>query len=106
MIQVMRVSGASLAPVYQEGDFVVIVKIPFLLNLTRLKPGDVVVFRHPEYGMMLKQISQLSIELDQVYVLGTHPESVDSRRFGPLRAADLLGKVVWHIKGIRREVDQ
>ena len=32
------------------------------------------------------------------HVLGTHPESVDSRRFGAVSPADVVGKVIWHIK--------
>lgn len=96
MLSILKVSGESLAPDFREGDFVLIAKIPFLLN--RLKADDIVAFRHPEYGVMIKKVAALDPEGDQIYVVGTHDHSVDSRRFGPIRRADLVGKVIWHIR--------
>lgn len=101
MIQLLRVSGSSLAPHYQEGDFVVIVKIPFLLRINRLKEDDVIVFRHIKLGVMMKRIHYFSPQDGGIYVYGTHPSSVDSRQFGPIRQADIIGKVIWHIPGSR-----
>lgn len=101
MIQIMRVSGNSLAPGIQEGDFVVIVKIPFLLRINRLREDDVVVFRHPAYGVMMKRIHYFTPQDGGIYVYGTHPSSVDSRHFGPIRQEDIIGKVIWHIPGRR-----
>lgn len=97
MIQIIRVTGSSLSPDFQEGDFVVIVKIPFLLHLKRIKPGDVMVFNHPDYGVMMKRVQRISAADGEIFVLGTHPSSVDSRQFGPIRQGNLIGKVIWHI---------
>jgi type IV secretory pathway protease TraF len=30
-------------------------------------------------------------------VVGAHPQSVDSRQFGPVSRDALIGKLVWHI---------
>lgn len=101
MIQVVKVSGSSLAPHYQEGDFVIIVKIPFFLHINRLKEEDVIVFRHPKFGVMMKRIHYFSPQEGGIFVYGTHPSSVDSRQFGPIRQEDIIGKVIWHIPGQR-----
>jgi signal peptidase I len=96
MLKILKVSGDSLAPEFQEGDFVLIAKIPFLLN--HLSPGDVVIFRHPDYGVMIKKIDFLLPGDDEIFVTGTHDQSIDSRRFGPIKRDDLIGKVIWHIR--------
>lgn len=95
MIQILKVTGESLSPFFVEGDFVVVSKIPFVLR--KIKAGDIVVFRHPVYGTMIKKVAHISPDGDEIFVLGTHPESTDSRQFGPLRRRQLIGKVVWHI---------
>lgn len=89
-------SGDSLTPEYREGDFVIITKIPFFLY--QLKVGDVVAFRHPDYGTLIKKVAAISAGGDEIFVIGTHEHSVDSRHFGTLQRADLMGKVIWHIR--------
>lgn len=82
-------------PEYEEGDFVLAAKIPFFFSVT---PGDVIVFRHPPYGTLIKHVQATSPGGDQVTVLGTHPDSIDSRTFGPIGLHEIIGKVIWHIK--------
>ncbi|MBN1148439.1 MAG: hypothetical protein JXA78_14360 [Anaerolineales bacterium] len=96
MFGLLKVTGESLSPDYREGDFVLLLKIPFFLR--RLRQGDTVVFRQPYYGVMIKRVEWQSQGGGLVYVLGAHPDSADSRKFGPVPREDLLGKVVWHIK--------
>jgi nickel-type superoxide dismutase maturation protease len=96
MLNLLKVSGMSLAPEYQEGDFVLIAKIPFLMN--RLQTGDVVVFRHPLHGVLIKKVESVSKDSDEVFVTGTNANSLDSRQFGAVRVSSLLGKVIWHIR--------
>jgi nickel-type superoxide dismutase maturation protease len=95
MIQILRVTGESLSPFFQEGDFVVICKIPFVLR--KVKAGDIVVFRHPEYGTLIKKVERISPSGEEIFVIGNHPESTDSRQFGTLHRNQLIGKVLWHI---------
>ena len=85
-------------PDYKEGDFVVLAARSFLFN--SLNPGDIVVFENELYGMMIKKVQ--SVDLDQIYVTGTHIHSVDSKQLGPIHRDRLLGKVIWHITGPRR----
>ncbi len=102
MLKVVKISGASLEPRYQEGDFVLVSKIPFLVRGPR--PGDTVVFRHERYGRMIKLVERVMPD-GRLWVVGTRPVSVDSYEFGPVRAQDVEGMVVAHIKKqSRREV--
>ena len=96
MFQVIRVTGDSLSPEYQEGDFVLVVKIPFFLRTIR--PGDVVTFRQIAYGTLIKRVERIDADGELLYVVGEHPDSTDSRRFGPVPREDVIGKVIWHIR--------
>ncbi len=102
MFKLLKVSGDSLSPAFQEGDFVVIAKIPLFFKQSP-KPGDVVVFNHPIFGVMIKRIEKIMPEKDELFVVGTHQDSIDSRRFGPIPAQSVLGTVIWHIKRPRRK---
>jgi phage repressor protein C with HTH and peptisase S24 domain len=95
MLRLLKITGDSLAPEYQNGDFVIISKIPFLF----IPPsqGDIIAFHQPGYGQLIKRIQHISSD-GEVTVLGTHPESIDSRVFGPVRMKDIIGKVIWHIQ--------
>ena len=95
MCRILRIQGDSLNPEYQDGDFLFISKIPILLNL--VYPGDLVVFRQPGYGTLVKKVGNFSSDRQNIHVIGTNPESIDSRIFGDVRKSDLLGKVIWHI---------
>lgn len=96
MLRLLRVSGSSLLPRFQDGDFVLVCKIPCLLG--NIRPGDVIAFRNQTYGTLIKQVQSVSSARDEIFVVGTQENSVDSRRFGPIGKEDVLGKVIWHIK--------
>jgi nickel-type superoxide dismutase maturation protease len=95
MCRFIRVTGDSLFPAYNEGDFVLISKIPFIFNL--IKPGDVVVFEHKVYGTMIKRVAQISPDRSLYTVIGSHEFSVDSRQFGAIERKAMLGKVMWRV---------
>ena len=95
MLKLLRVSGDSLLPGFREGDFVLLLRIPF--HRASIGPGDIIAFKHPTYGTMIKKVGAVSPTGDQLFVVGTHPHSVDSRRFGAINRSDIVGKVIWHI---------
>jgi hypothetical protein len=47
---------------------------------------------------MIKRVDNYDKNNAELWVSGTHPESVDSLEIGPVFTKDLLGKVVLHIK--------
>jgi len=95
MLRVLKVAEDSLAPEYRQGDFVLVSKIPFLFIPP--SPGNVIAFRQPGYGLLIKRIENISSD-GCVNVIGTHPDSIDSRVFGTVRRGDIIGKVIWHIR--------
>jgi nickel-type superoxide dismutase maturation protease len=96
MFWFFRISGRSLYPTYQDGDFVLVSKIPIFFR--RLRQGDVVVLRHPSYGTLIKRVDRLKPDRDEIYLAGTQEDSLDSRQFGPVRQKRILGKMIWHIR--------
>jgi signal peptidase I len=94
IIKILRITEHSLEPDFKDGDFVVISKIPLLFRSPR--PGDVVVFRKPPHGLMIKKVEYLT-KAGELFVLGSHVSSVDSLQFGPVRQQDVLGVVIAHI---------
>lgn len=94
MCRVLKVTGESLVPFVDEGDFVLVFKIPFFL----LKEGNIIVFHQSTFGTLIKLVETVHQEDKSVFVVGTHPSSTDSRIFGPVAGRDIIGKVVWRIK--------
>lgn len=95
LLRILKVSGQSLMPVYQDGDFVLVSKIPILFR--GIRPGDFVVFQHPRHGKLIKRVERLESEGASVYLLGTNSRSIDSRDFGAVPRGMVLGKVILHI---------
>ena len=95
MLQLLKVTGESLSPLYKEGDFVVITTLPFFLR--RLRQGNIIVFQHGLYGTLIKIVERVLLDEDAVYVIGTSEDSLDSRRLGPISRAAIKGRVLWHI---------
>jgi len=100
MLRVLKVSGSSLAPLFQEGDFVLVSKIPFLVRPPH--PGDVVVFRRAPYGLLIKRVERVLPD-GKLWVVGVRPVSVDSYEFGPVARQDLEGKVIFRVKKPNRK---
>jgi nickel-type superoxide dismutase maturation protease len=95
MLRLLKISGDSLSPEFKHGDFVLVSKIPFYFSPPTT--GDVVAFHQPGYGLLIKRIHGVNASGD-IEVIGTHPESVDSRIFGAVMPKNIIGKVIWHIQ--------
>jgi len=95
MLRIIKVTGESLSPEYKEGDYVVVAALPFFF--ASLRQGDVIVFRHPVYGTMVKRVERVDSAEDEIFVAGSHPRSLDSRQFGPIPRHWVTGKVLWRI---------
>lgn len=93
MIQIVKVCGDSLAPEIRHGDYVITSSLP--VRLGRLHVGDIVMFEHPIYGMLIKRISALTGK--SVEVRGFHQFSIDSRRFGALPLTCVKQKMLFHV---------
>jgi nickel-type superoxide dismutase maturation protease len=100
MFKLIKVKGNSLTPEYDQGDYVIVTTLSFVLRA--LKSGDIVVFNHPVYGTMIKRIQSIDPQTRELFVIGTHPQSTDSRTFGTIPQSWLFGKVLWHIPNPNR----
>lgn len=100
MIRFLKVTGESLSPFLLDGDYVITLRLPN--PLVKLKRGDWVVFRHPVHGVMIKKLEQLLQGGEELFVIGFHTESTDSRVFGPIPKRWATGKVIARIKKPRK----
>jgi signal peptidase I len=95
MFRIHKVTGDSMSPEYQEGDFVLIATAGFIRK--RLKVGDVIIFENQLYGTLIKRIASFDPETAEAYVEGAHPDSLSSLRLGTIRRDAIRGKVIAHI---------
>lgn len=91
----MKVTGESLSPFFESGDYVLVAGRRALLR--PLRPGDIVVFRHPHYGTLIKRIEWLTPDGRELFVVGTHPASTDSHSFGTIPREWVTGRMIWRI---------
>ncbi len=90
------VAGGSMAPTLLEGDRLVAVAAPW--GRVRATPGDLVVLPDPRTDgrVLVKRVVAVDAGAGTVEVRGDAPDaSTDSRTFGPVRRASLMGRVVY-----------
>jgi hypothetical protein len=46
---------------------------------------------------MVKYVERIDPDNDEIFVVGSHPQSVDSRQFGSVPKKWITGKVLWQI---------
>lgn len=82
-----------MSPLYQNGDYVIVSRVSFLLN--KPKVGNIAVLRDPRDGkVLIKRIT--GIENNKYFVEGDSKSmSTDSRHFGYLDRESIIGKVIW-----------
>lgn len=91
MIRLLRVRGQSLTPQIEDGDFVLALKFPIFFSI---RAGELILFRKAPYGVLIKRVEAVDEQGRVFWVRGNHPDSIDSRTFGVVRAREVLGKVV------------
>lgn len=90
LFSIFKTSGHSMSPVIKDSSFFVASSIP--LRFSELKKGDIIVFKDDSKNIVKKIIS---IERDKVYVEGEN--KLDSKKFGPIKKNEVIGKVIWII---------
>lgn len=92
--KLIRVSGDSMTPTYQEG--VLLIMDTNYYNKKLPVKGDVIVLSHPfqQERPLIKRIDGIE-EDGQLFVVGDNPSSsTDSRAFGSIPMKLVQGKVV------------
>jgi signal peptidase I len=95
MLSLLKVRGHSLYPEYRDGDYVLAARVPFPSG--KIKAGNVIVFRQPVHGLLVKRVHKVLDDGNTFDVRGTQIDSTDSRNFGPVPLSKVEGKVIWHI---------
>ena len=105
VVDCVRVKGESMVPTYLDGQFTVVAKCAYWFR----EPlnGDVVIIKHGEENYIKRitacpgerpedSASGETLPQDYYYVEGDNrPVSIDSRSFGPVPRAVILGKVIF-----------
>ncbi len=100
MLSWMRVTGISLSPSLNPGDFILVLKGPLARRTLRM--GDIVVFHHTQHGVLVKRVVKISEDGTRMYVSGENPDSIDSRTFGEVETKTLIGKVLCSVRRPRK----
>jgi nickel-type superoxide dismutase maturation protease len=93
----VEVVGDSMAPSLVAGDRLVVVRVPGVLQPWP-PAGEVVAVHDPREPsrILVKRVTSVDRTAGSFEVRGDAPEaSTDSRTFGPLRHADLVGRAVY-----------
>ena len=92
-MRLVRVTGNSMAPDYQDGDYVL--TIPY--GRRRPRVGDDVVFVHPDFGRLLKRVER--IQDGVMSFTGINALSADSAALGTISLSSCasLGRVAVRI---------
>lgn len=89
----VKVTGTSMAPLLQPGDELLV--NPFAYQQSPPQIGDIVVAWHPqrEGFKLIKRV--VDVTIDGYWLEGDNlNESTDSRFFGAIPLASILGKVI------------
>ena len=79
-------------PFLFEGDYVVISKIP------NLRVDDVVVIKHKIFGKIIKRVKEISHD-NRLILKSDYSKGISSKQIGSITKEDILGKVLFRIKG-------
>ena len=83
-----------MMPTLTDGDVVLV------RRTRRVKVGNVILAKHPyqQSVKVLKRISEIN-EQGRLVLTGDNPEeSTDSRTFGSISSADVMGKVIGRLR--------
>lgn len=80
-----------MEPSYRSGDYVLVGTARWLW---RIRPGDAIVFRHPQYGVLIKRVLVEEKAERRYTVEGTHADSTTGDDLGPAAFASVIGRAL------------
>ena len=93
----VRVVGPSMEPTLSNDDWWIV------RRTSRVRAGDVVLLVHPQRPDALVVKRAVRRDADGWWVLGDNPDaSEDSRQFGPVPEANVVGRLWWRYRPLRR----
>ena len=99
MLKLVKVTGNSMSPTLEDGDYVLIRK---LRRQRKLTLGLIYVINHSELGRIIKRLSDM--KHDRCYFIGDNPSSTPSTVIGAVESSRVIGQVILAIgkSGTRR----
>ena len=99
MLKLVKVTGNSMSPTLEDGDYVLIRKPRRQRKLTL---GLIYVINHSELGRIIKRLGDM--KHDRCFFIGDNPSSTPSTVIGAVESSRVIGQVIWVIgkSGTRR----
>jgi len=101
MFGILKISGNSMSPHFNDGDFLFILKkskFNFLKTLLKPKPNNTVIFKHQTYGLIIKNIKSLNYQDNTFKAQGSNSESLTTEQIGTVNFEQITAKVIYHFK--------
>ena len=96
MFRIIKIEGESMSPDYNNGDFVIVTRLPLLLNTVKI--NSVLVFTTQNYGILIKKISDIDRVKKKYFFKGSNKNSVTTEMIGAIDKKDIIGVVLLHFK--------
>ncbi len=77
-----------MSPSYNDGDYCLALPLP----RGWIRPGQIVLFEHPAYGLMIKRVS--AADPNGIRVAGDAPASIAGADLGVIGWSDVRGRVL------------
>ncbi|WP_438463483.1 S24/S26 family peptidase [Marinomonas sp. PE14-40] len=87
-----KVEGDSMFPSLRSGDFVIATRLYVSISV-----NDIILVKHPEYGYIIKRVTQLCLEKG-AWLVGDGQRSVSSEQMGWINLDLIDAKVIFSIK--------
>lgn len=84
-----------MLPTFSHGDFVVVAKS----LRKKLSRGDVVVIKSADFGLIIKRVETILADKTFTVTGDNISESTTLEQLGTFQSKELVGKVIYHIKG-------
>lgn len=96
MFRIIKVSGDSMSPDFNNGDYVLICRLKFFYRLINL--DSIIVFNSAEYGTLIKKVIRIDL-LNRIYfVSGINKNSLTSETIGAVNTKSIIGFVIFHFR--------
>ena len=101
MLKLVKVTGNSMSPTLEDGDYV-ITKKPRPQSNGYLASGLIYVINHSDLGRIIKRL--VNTKHDRCFFIGDNPTSTPSTLIGAVEISRVIGQVIWVIgkSGIKR----
>ncbi|MEM7360867.1 MAG: S24/S26 family peptidase [Pseudomonadota bacterium] len=91
-IGLYRVSGHSMRPSFEDGDYVVSWRRS---TKQSYREGDVIVLNHPSQGRLIKRVQSVDASGDYLQANGENRMSVSMHDLGKISCSEIVGKVLY-----------